>query len=301
MTFNEGGTLNQTRFARRSFSRLTLRCVGPLVVLGFVVACGCRTKYREDLDYSYAVEQTWPLEDLHFGEIVQFESVFWEPDDTVSLRRAIVDDTIAAGRDVLEIGTGTGLIAIVCLQNDAGKVVATDINPAAVANAKYNAAILVPDGKLDVRQVPKDSPGAFTVIGKDEKFDLIISNPPWEDGDVAQAKDHAFYDPHFALMQSLLDGLPDHLNSGGRCLLAYGHVPAIKRLQQESKKLGYDFKILDDRDLDSLDRDFLPGMLLEIRLPLDQTVVAGGQFKERSDVVDDASAAAAESASPPSP
>jgi release factor glutamine methyltransferase len=258
--------------------------------LCLVALIGCRTKYREDLDYSYAVEQTWPLEDLQFGEIVQFESVFWEPDDTVSLRRMLIDDTAAAGRDVLEIGTGTGLIAIVCLQNDASNVVATDINPAAVANAKYNAAILAPDEKLEVRQVPKENPGAFQVIGKDEKFDLIISNPPWEDGVVSEDKDHAFYDPHFALMQSLLDGLPDHLNAGGRCLLAYGHVPAIKRLQEETKQRGYDFKILDDRELDSLDRDFLPGMLVEIRLPLDRTVVSGGQFKNMDDLGDSSTA-----------
>ena len=97
---------------------------------------GCRTKYREDLDYSYNVEQTWSLDELQFGQIVQFETVFWEPDDTVSLRTLIVDDRVAAGRQVLEIGTGTGLISILCLQNDAQAVVATDINPAAVANAK---------------------------------------------------------------------------------------------------------------------------------------------------------------------
>ena len=42
----------------------------------------------------------------------------------------------------LEIGTGTGILGILCLQNGADEVVATDINPAAVANARYNAAML---------------------------------------------------------------------------------------------------------------------------------------------------------------
>ena len=243
-----------------------------------VASCGCR-KYREDLDYSYNVQQTWQVEELYSGEIVQFESVFWEPDDTVSLRKAIADDLIADGRSVLEIGTGTGLIAILCLQSEATKVVATDINPAAVANAKYNAAIIMPDRELDVRQVSKESPGAFSVIKKNEKFDLIISNPPWEDGVVAKPADHAFYDPGFVLMDSLLDGLPAHLKPGGRCLLAYGHVPAIKRLKAEADKRGFEFKILDDRDLDSLDDDFLPGMLVQLRPPLDKTIVSEGEFK----------------------
>ena len=35
---------------------------------------------------------------------------------------------------------------------------------------------------LDVRQVDADRPSAFAVIKAGEKFDLVISNPPWEDG-----------------------------------------------------------------------------------------------------------------------
>ncbi len=250
-----------------------------LAVLGTAwCSAGCQKKYREDLDYSYNVQQTWTLDDLNFGEIVQFETVFWEPDDTVSLRKMIVDDRIAAGRHVLEIGTGTGLLSILCLQGDAKHIVATDINPAAVANAKYNAAILVPDQTLEVRQVSKESPDAYAVIEEEEQFDLIISNPPWEDGVVAKPADHAFYDPGFALMDSLLDGLPAHLKPGGRCLLAYGHVPAIHRLKTEAEKRNLEFKILDDRELDSLSTDFLPGMLVEIRTPLSSSKVINGKF-----------------------
>jgi release factor glutamine methyltransferase len=251
-----------------------------VLVVASALHAGCFRKYREDLDYDYKVEQTWPLEELNHGEIVQFESVFWEPDDTVSLRKLIVDDAICAGRDVLEIGTGTGLLSILCLQNDASKVIATDVNEAAVANAKYNAAILVPEETLDVRQVPAASPRAFTVIAPTERFDLIISNPPWEDGVVAKPADHAFYDPGFQLMTSLLDELPEHLNPGGRCLLAYGHAPAIKRLRTECERRGYEFKILDDRNLDTMDVDFLPGMLVEVRPPLRAATI--GDTKDMS-------------------
>jgi tRNA1(Val) A37 N6-methylase TrmN6 len=255
--------------------------------LSSTIGCGgCRQSYREDLDYSYNVQQTWEMDDLNYGEIIQFESVFWEPDDTVSLRKKILDDRIAASRDVLEIGCGTGLISILCLQNDAKSVVATDINPAAVANTQYNVAMLAPDEKLDVRQVEVDSPSAFAVIKPGEKFDLIISNPPWEDGVVAKPGDHAFYDPGFELMDSLLDGLPQHLKPGGRCLLAYGHVPAIERLLEEAKKRQFEFKVLDDRELSSLEKDFLPGMLVEIRTPLNvnkQKVGSDGKFTNPQD------------------
>ena len=247
--------------AMRTCRFLSLLCAAWLITLG------CSRGYREDLDYSYNVIQTWPVEGLAYGDIVQFETVFWEPDDTLSLRELITEKETATGRNVLEIGTGTGLLGILCLQHGANKVVATDINPAAVANARYNAAMLATDMDMQVRQVSSQAPEAFSVIKSTEKFDLIISNPPWQDGKVSKPADHAYYDPDFALMDSLLDGLPAHLNPGGRCLLAYGHVPAIRRLQQQAKSRGYELKILDDRSLDELEDDFLPGMLIEIRLP----------------------------------
>lgn len=254
-----------------------------LLLCVVVLSVGCRERYREDLDYSYGVEQIWAIDEIADGEFVQFESVFWESDDTISLRKLIAGEAIASGRDVLEIGTGTGLISVLCLANSAKSVVATDINPAAVANASYNAAMLCPGQSLNVRQVDPASPGAFAVIGDDEKFDLVISNPPWEDGTVERLADHAFYDPGFHLMDTLLDGLPLHLKPGGRCLLAYGNVQAIKRLISEAEKRGFAVKVLDDRDLDGLQVNFLPGMLLEIRPPTVWQKVEDGEFKSSSE------------------
>lgn len=266
-----------------SVTRIVIVVLTCVLVISIGLSIGCRERYREDLDYSYGVEQTWPVDELPEGEFVQFESVFWEPDDTTSLRKLISSEAIASGRDVLEIGTGTGLISVLCLLNSARSVVATDINRAAVANASYNAAMLCPEQSLDVRQVDPDNPGAFAVINDDEQFDLVISNPPWEDGVVGKPADHAFYDPGFRLMDTLLDGLPRHLKPGGRCLLAYGNTQAIRRLISESEKRGFAVKVLDDRDLDSLPENFLPGMLLEVRPATVFQKVQDGDFKPSSE------------------
>ncbi len=130
--------------------RLQLRSVVVLCaaipwLLLSMMTSGCRTKYREDLDYSYNVQQTWQLEDLNHGEIVQFESVFWEPDDTISLRKLIVDGEIALRPRRAGDRHGHRHLVDSMSSNDAKSVVATDINEAAVANAKYNSAMLVPD------------------------------------------------------------------------------------------------------------------------------------------------------------
>ncbi len=252
------------------FPPRSLRWLFTVAVATCLLSPGCGQPVREDLDYNYNVVQTWQLPELRYGEIVQFESVFWESDDTDSLRELICQEGAASGRSVLEIGTGTGLLSILCAQNNASRIVATDINPAAVACAKYNAAMHELESFIDVRKVPVGEPSAFAVIQPTERFDVILSNPPWEDGNISQPADHAFYDPGFALMDSILDGLPQHLNPGGRCLLAYGHRPAIERLREEVQRRGYQWQVLDDREIGDLESDFLPGMLVEIRLPQDQ-------------------------------
>lgn len=194
-----------------------------------------------------------------------FDSVFWEPDDTLSLRQWIRTGEQVRGRDVLEIGTGTGLVSLCCLQVGAARVVATDINPAAVRNAEFNAQRLQLQERLSCRLVPRRSPGAWTVLAADEKFDLIISNPPWENQTPVTVAEFALYDPDFALLQSLLQGARQRLKPGGRMLLAYGCVTAIRRMQELAQQLGLQLTILDERDLETLPEVFLPGMLLEVR------------------------------------
>ena len=82
-------------------------------------------------------------------------------------------------------------------------MVATDTNPVAVANARYNAAVLAPDRKIDVRQVPAESEGAFGGIKEMERFDLIICNTPWINGGSTQTLTSGSLEKHFSWMDSL--------------------------------------------------------------------------------------------------
>ena len=198
------------------------------------------------------------------NRIALFDSVFWDARDTVSLRELIANTDFVKGKSVLEIGTGSGLLSLYCLKYGAASVIATDVNQLAVENARYNAKQMGFEDRFEVRLVPLDDAGAYSVIETSERFDLIISNPPWEDAKPERIDDYAYYDPGFALLQSLLTGLPDHLNPEGKALLAYGAVEGIRILQQSSSKHGFHVEILDDRDLEKLPPVFVPGMLLEV-------------------------------------
>jgi release factor glutamine methyltransferase len=200
---------------------------------------------------------------LDFEEqLVLFDTVFWEPDDTKSLRDVIRVTPLVKGKDVLEIGTGSGLISLCCAKAGANRVVATDINPNAVANARYNAQRLGFADCIEVRQVAKSDPGAYAVLKSGEKFDVIISNPPWEDRRPTSIGKYALDDEGFALMRSILKDLKTRLNPGGRAFLAYGCVSAIKTLKKLAPEYGLAYQVFDNRKLSELDEVFLPGMLV---------------------------------------
>lgn len=204
------------------------------------------------------------------GSLALFETVFWESDDTASLRHQIASDPRVKMATVLEIGTGSGLLALCCLQAGAHHVVATDLNPAAIANARWNARQMKMSSRLDVRLVPRRNPAAWSAIGPDEKFDIIISNPPWENNRPGSVAEFALYDPDFQLMNSLVTGARNHLKPGGRIWLAYGSVSAIRFLEKLAHHSGLSFRIMDPRDISTLPELFLPGMMIELTIPQHQ-------------------------------
>lgn len=74
------------------------------------------------------------------------------------------------GEDVLDIGTGTGLHAIFAAKK-AKRIVATDIAPAAIANARFNVQRLGLESKIDLRVGD-----LFQPLKPGEKFDVIYFN-----------------------------------------------------------------------------------------------------------------------------
>jgi hypothetical protein len=52
--------------------------------------------------------------------------------------------------------------------------------------------------------------------------------------------------------------------------LAYGCVTAIRRIREVAGEEQLDCTIPDDRDLETLPEVFLPGMLIELRVPTAQ-------------------------------
>jgi SAM-dependent methyltransferase len=253
----------------------TLSVSTLVVVLGGLAVTGCRPPSSGPIESESSsthataspgkppIRGRFRVAELPF-DIVAFDTVFWEPRDTASLRKLIHETDLVRDRTVLEIGTGSGLVALCCLHAKARRVVATDVNPNAIDNARYNAEMLRLLDRLETRRVPLGDSSAFAVLQPGERFDLIISNPPWEDQQPESIDEYALYDTGFHLLDSLLSQLEDRLNPGGKALLAYGNVTAIRKAIELAPTHGLRVQVLDDRDVNELSENFLPGMLLEV-------------------------------------
>ena len=114
------------------------------------------------------------------------------------------------GKRCLDVGTGTGVLALVLARRGAREVVATDVDPRACACARENAG----RHRAAVRVVEADlwPPG-------EAPFDLIVANPPWVPAAPQTAIDRAVYDEGGRLLARLVSDLPSRLAPGGEAWL----------------------------------------------------------------------------------
>lgn len=149
------------------------------------------------------------------------------PDTELIVELAL--ERLPQGGRMLDMGTGSGAIAVACAHSrrDAG-VTALDLSEDALGIARANAAA----NGVQVRFLRSDWFGA---VG-DERFALIASNPPY----IASHDEHLSqgdlrFEPAGALtdhadglsaLRTIVDGAPAHLLPGGWLLLEHGYDQA---------------------------------------------------------------------------
>lgn len=114
------------------------------------------------------------------------------------------------GRAVLDLGTGSGVCALVAARH-AARVVAVDISRAAVRCARVNAIANQLEQHVDIRHGDLFSP----VAG--ERFDLVLFNPPFLLGEPRDERDCTWRSSNVAVR--FAHGLESHLAPGGMALL----------------------------------------------------------------------------------
>jgi SAM-dependent methyltransferase len=129
-----------------------------------------------------------------------------------------------------DIGTGTGVLAAVLAQRGVTKVIATDMDPRAIACASENMAHLGFTKQVQVIQAD---------LFPAERAPLIVCNPPWIPARPSSPLEGAIYDPESRMLRGFLAGLKAHLAPGGEGWLILSDIAEHLGLRSREELLGY--------------------------------------------------------------
>ena len=151
---------------------------------------------------------------------------------------------VRPGSRVLDLGTGSGLLAISAALSGAGSVTAVDLNPEAVISCRTNASMYGLGGIL--RAVQGDM---FEPV-RGERFDLIVCNPPYLRGEASSPGTLAYMaGTNFEWLRRFATSAHDYLAPGGRCLLVLADSTDVRAILRILRDAGWLIRLKARRDL----------------------------------------------------
>ncbi len=140
--------------------------------------------------------------------------------------------------EVLDMGTGSGVCAVAAARY-AQRVVAVDINAAAVRCAGINALLNHVEHKVEVRQGD-----LFEPVGS-ERFDLILYNPPFLRGVPRNDRDRAWRSSD--VVERFAAELGSHLKPGGAALLLLSTFGDARHFLADFRRHAFEISLLGER------------------------------------------------------
>jgi SAM-dependent methyltransferase len=135
---------------------------------------------------------------------------------------------LAAPAVAFDIGTGTGVVAALLAQRGVGRIVATDLEPRALACARENLERLGYSAQVELVE---------TDLFPEGRADLVVCNPPWLPASAAVGTDFAVYDPDSRMLRGFLAGLPEHLTTDGEGWLILSNLAELLGLRSRGELL----------------------------------------------------------------
>jgi release factor glutamine methyltransferase len=168
-------------------------------------------------------------------ELLVLPGVFPPKEDARLLAEHI---SIGAADSVLDVGTGTGALALWAARQGAA-VVAVDIAEDAVRNAKRNVDRLGLADRVEVR-----ASNVFSSIAPSESFDIILANLPGRNKAAVDDTSAAQWDTEFRAHRALFEGARTHLRPGGSIYMVKANYPDLLEMVSLAEVCGYDVAVI---------------------------------------------------------
>lgn len=178
--------------------------------------------------------------------LVRLPAVYAPSADSMLLADAVAAEALGGAR-VLDLCTGTGVVAVTAKRAGAADVAAVDVSRRAVLAARLN--LWGVGGRSTVRR------GDLFAAAPDGEYDLIASNPPYvpsrHDALPGRGAARAWNGGRDgrSVVDRICDEAPERLRPRGRMLLVHGDVADPGRTVDRLVRSGLDVSIVARRDV----------------------------------------------------
>lgn len=189
----------------------------------------------------------YPTKRIHFGDFsFDVNDDVYEPAEDSFLFAENLN--VASGEVVLDLGTGSGILANVAAKN-AGRVVAVDLNPYAIHCAKENAKLNGVRDRIDFVQGD-----LFSAFYDGLRFDLVLFNAPYlpsEAGEEATwiGKAWAGGSNGRLVVDKFIAEVPAYLKPRGRVLLMQSTLTGVEETIQMFNKQNLKATVIAEQQL----------------------------------------------------
>jgi len=150
-----------------------------------------------------------------------------------------------SGKRVVDVGTGSGILALAAARAGAANVVALDINPNAACTASENAQANGLGGR-----VTAVCSNLLSALAPQPTFDVILSSPPSFPGEPLDLADRAWHaGPHYRDIAALFEQARERLAPGGRCYVLLSSDSDLEYLGWLMERARFRARVVEERSI----------------------------------------------------
>jgi SAM-dependent methyltransferase len=160
----------------------------------------------------------------HYGVFAPIRREYVDLVASAPLPAACTSSSVA-----FDVGTGTGVLAAVLARRGIARVIATDLDPRALACARENLERLGLGGQVEVVEADLFPAGRAA---------LVVCNPPWIPARPGSSLERGIYDYESGMLRGFLAALAAHLEPGGEGWLILSDLAEHLGLRSRSELLA---------------------------------------------------------------